>query len=110
MLLSIYGHVARYQRVEVTYQQGSTRNLTHAYKSQNLLRDLILLGLYIPEGPLGTDVKEVSRLVFRRAVMPTTAALTTDKLEKGTITLYFSMLQKSLLNFIRYFNTKHTLK
>lgn len=46
----------------------------------------------------------------RRTVIPTTAAFTKDELEKSTITLYFSMLQKSLLNFIRYFNTKHTLK
>lgn len=54
---------------------------------------------------------EVARLVFRgRTVIPTTAAVTTGELEKSTITLYFSMLQNSLLNFIRYFNTKHTLK
>lgn len=53
----------------------------------------------------------MARIVFMRwTVIPTRVAVTRDELEKSTITLYFSMLQNSLLNFIRYFNTKHTLK
>lgn len=56
-------------------------------------------------------MQEGARLAFRRrTVIPMTAAVATDELKKSTTTLYFSMLQNSLLNFIRYFNTKHTLK
>lgn len=60
---------------------------------------------------VGAGVQEAAKLVFgKRTVIPTTAAITTGELEKSSITLYFSMLQNSFLNFIRYFNTKHTLK